>query len=236
MFTLFNLLSGCTAILLSFYDIALAGLMILLAGVFDFVDGLAARLLNAYSDFGKELDSLADMVSFGVAPSFILFHLIKMSLINKNPMFSLDLITGIEIAILAASFLPAVFASIRLSRFNVKGSKEDFFSGLPSPAAGIFIASAGYILLTTDEGWIQDVLLSTGMLLGITVLISVLMVLPVPMLALKFKNYRFSGNVLRYAFLIPAAIAFFMAGIKIIPAIIIYYIIVSLTGTRLSAL
>lgn len=236
VFTMFNLLSGCVAILLSFHDIALAGLMILVAGIFDFVDGLAARMLNAYSNFGKELDSLADMVSFGVAPSFIIFQLLRMSLITKNPFFSINQLTGIELIVLSAAFIPAVFAAIRLARFNLEDGDDDTFSGLPSPAAGIFFASAGYIFYTTDMVWVQDLMLSTNFLLALTILLSVLMVVPLPMLSIKFKDYRIAGNVLRYIFIVPSAIAVIIAGISAIPAIIIYYILLSLVANRLSAL
>lgn len=236
VFTMLNLLSGCVAILLSFHDIALAGLMVLVAGVFDFVDGLAARLLNAYSDFGKELDSLADMVSFGVAPSFIIFQLLMMSLITKNPFFNIDQLTGTELIILSAAFIPAVFVAIRLARFNLEGGDDDSFSGLPSPAAGIFFASAGYIFHTTNTVWAQNLLLSTNFLLAIIFFISVLMVVPLPMLAIKFKDYRIAGNAIRYIFIIPSAIAIIIAGISAIPAIIIYYILLSSVANHLSAL
>ncbi|MFP4367048.1 MAG: CDP-alcohol phosphatidyltransferase family protein [Bacteroidales bacterium] len=236
VFTMFNMLSGCAAILLSFHDIALAGIMILVAGVFDFIDGLVARLLNAYSDIGKELDSLADMVSFGVAPSFIIFQLLRMSLITENPFFSIDQLTGTELIILSAAFIPAVFVAIRLARFNLEGAKDDIFSGLPSPAAGIFFASAGYIFYTTDTVWVQNLLLSTNFLIAIIIVLSLLMIVPLPMLAIKFKDYRIAGNVIRYIFIVPSAIAIIIAGISAIPAIIIYYILLSFIAGRLSAL
>jgi CDP-diacylglycerol---serine O-phosphatidyltransferase len=226
IFTMMNLLSGCMAILLSFHDLALAGVLVLLAGFFDFADGLAARLFNAYSDFGKELDSLADMVSFGVAPTFILFRLIQLSLLSEAPVLHLELLTGIQILILSSSFLPAAFAAIRLARFNTSGG-EGSFSGLPSPASGIFFASLGYTLLTTDTGWIQVLLLNTWMLLAINFTISILMVTTMPMFTIKFRNFRFAENKARYYFSIPSFIVFIVLGIKAIPLIIIYYIILS---------
>ncbi len=226
--TMLNLLSGCVAILLSFHDIALAGLMILLAGVLDFVDGLAARVLDAYSDFGKELDSLADMVSFGVAPSFILFQLLHMSLIVKNPGFSFDSLAGTEILILLCSFLPAVFASLRLARFNLESSKKDSFIGLPSPAAGIFFASAGYIFLTTDTRWVQEALLNTPLLMVLNIGLSLLMIAPLPMFNIKFRNFRFAGNKIRYLFALPSLFMVIWWGLQSIPVIILYYILLSL--------
>lgn len=227
-FTMLNLLSGCMAVMLSFHDIALAGLMVLVAGVFDFADGLAARLLGAYSNFGRELDSLADIVSFGVAPSFILFHLLRMSLVTVTPVFSLDMLSGAETIILATSFMPVIFAAIRLAMFNLSQNQDDVFSGLPSPAAGIFIASAGYILFTTDTGWIQQALLNTGVLLSMGIILSLLMVVPLPMFNIKFNHFRFTGNRIRYLFVLPSILLLVWLGIMAIPVIIIWYILLSL--------
>ncbi len=226
--TMLNLLSGCFAILLSFYDVALAGLMVLLAGVLDFADGLAARLLNAYSDFGKELDSLADMVSFGVAPSFILFHLLLNSLMAGDPLFSVDLLTAGEAAILASAFLPALFAALRLAKFNLDDSKTKSFSGLPSPAAGIFFASAGYILLTTEISWIREALVNTGLLMTLNISLSLLMIVPIPMFDIKFSNFRPGENKIRYLFALPSLFLVIYWGLQSIPVIILYYILLSL--------
>ena len=227
LFTIFNLLSGCIAILFSFYDIALAGIMIFLAGIFDFTDGLAARIFDAYSDLGKELDSLADMVSFGVAPSFILFHLLQTSLIAGDPLFSVDQVTGIELLILSSSFLPAVFASLRLARFNLKSS-GDSFSGLPSPAAGLFLAAAGYISLTSGITWVQQALINTTVLMIMNICLSVLMVIPVPMFNIKFRNFRLADNKVRFIFTVPSILLFIILGLQSIPVIIIYYILLSI--------
>ncbi len=230
IFTMLNLMSGCLAILLSFHDIALAGLMVLLAGFFDFADGMAARIFNAYSDFGKELDSLADMVSFGVAPSFILYQLLKMSLIVSNPLFNLELLKGTEILILSSSFLPALFTSVRLAKFNTSGD-ESVFRGLPSPSSGIFFASLGYILLTTDSESIQFLLLNTSLLLIINITISILMVTTLPMFTIKFRNLKFADNKIRYFFAIPSIFIFIYLGVKSIPLIILWYIILSVGMT-----
>jgi CDP-diacylglycerol---serine O-phosphatidyltransferase len=224
--TMLNLLSGCIAILLSFHDLALAGLMILLAGVLDFADGLAARLLDAYSDFGKELDSLADMVSFGVAPSFILFHLLQISLI-MDPMFSVNQMSVNEVLILSGSFLPALFASLRLAKFNLENKGQNVFSGLPSPASGIFFASAGYILLTTDVAWVKAALMNTGLLMALNIGISTLMIIPLPMFNIKFRNFRLAGNKIRYLFALPSLFMVIYFGLQSIPVIILYYILLS---------
>ncbi len=226
--TIFNLMSGCLAILLSFYDVALAGLMIMAAGIFDFGDGLAARFLNAYTDFGKELDSLADIVSFGVAPAFILYQLFSIALVEGSPYFSIDLLSGREIFILSAAFLPAIFTAIRLAKFNVTDDKDDMFKGLPSPAAGIFIASAGFIFFTTESPWIHNLLLDIWFLLAVSAGLSILMVIPVPMFNIKFKDFKPGGNEIRYLFLLPSFILFLFIGITAIPLIITWYVLLSL--------
>ena len=224
--TMLNLLSGCMAILLSFQDIMLAGLLVMLAGVFDFVDGLAARILGAYSEMGRELDSLADIVSFGVAPSFILFHLISSALFEGMPFIVISL-TGTESVILASAFLPVVFAAIRLARYNLSSGKDDAFRGLPSPASGIFIASVGYTGATTGSALIQYLILNTGVLVAMSITLSILMVSPLSMFSIKFRNFRLTDNKIRYAFLLPSALIVVYMGLAAIPAIIIYYILLS---------
>ncbi len=227
LFTMLNLLSGCLAILVSFQDPALAGLMILLAGIFDFLDGFVARLLDAYSEFGKELDSLADIISFGAAPSFILFHLINSSLVMGQPYFSLDNLTAAQMFILASSFLPVIFAAIRLAKFNISTPGSGDFSGLPSPAAGIFLASAGYILFTSDIIWIREMLFRPAVLSSTGIILSVLMVTPIPMFNIKFSHFRFAGNRLRYIFLLPSLVIFLWLGVQAIPLIIVWYVLLS---------
>lgn len=228
-----NLLSGCLAILLSFHDLALAGLMVLMAGFFDFIDGFAARLLGSYPRFGKELDSLADMVSFGVAPSFIIYQLFLMIFImNGSPLIQ-DHLTISQLTILSSSFLPAVFTAIRLARFNIETENRDEFRGLPSPASGICLASLGYITVTGNPEWIAGVIMSEAIIMTVTISLSVLMVLPVKMLTIKFRNYRIKGNESRYLFAVPSVLAFIILGIGAIPPIIIFYILMSLAWSSL---
>ncbi len=236
--TMINLLAGCISILLSFYDLALAGLLVFLAGILDFADGMAARILDAYSDFGKELDSLADMVSFGVAPSFILFQLLLASLLAGDPSFGIDRPATGDMLILSASFLPAMFAAIRLAKFNLESTSKDSFSGLPSPAAGIFFASAGYIFLTTETLWIREILMNTTVLMVLNICISLLMVIPLPMFNIKFRNFSPGENKVRYLFAIPSLAMLVFGGLQSIPAIILFYIFLSLVlflGSRLPA-
>jgi CDP-diacylglycerol---serine O-phosphatidyltransferase len=228
-----NLLAGCMAILMSFHDVALGGLLIMLAGVFDFVDGLAARLLDAYSDIGKELDSLADIVSFGVAPSFILYRLFNMSIFSGDFGSGTGIHAATNTAILACAFMPAVFAAIRLAKFNVSAPGKDDFSGLPSPAAGIFIASAGYIVSTTGSLWLRELFFNTTFLVSISIILSVLMVIPLPMFSIKFSNFGLKDNKIRYLFVIPSFLLLIFIGLTAIPAILVYYILLSVVTASL---
>ena len=230
LLTMLNLLAGCAAILLSFYDLVLASLLIFLAGVFDFSDGLAARLLDAWSEFGKELDSLADIVSFGVAPSFILYHLLRTSIMVSGQPSGTGFITTPEMLLLATSFLPAVFTAIRLARFNTTAGREKVFSGLPSPASGIFIASLGYILHTADPVTVRHIMLNPGFLLTVNALLCILMVLPLPMFTIKFSGFSLAKNRLRYLFVMPSLALLACMGLKSIPLIILWYILLSLIG------
>ncbi|TVR71493.1 MAG: CDP-diacylglycerol--serine O-phosphatidyltransferase [Marinilabiliales bacterium] len=227
IFTMFNLLSGCMAILISFSDPALAGLLILLAGIFDFADGFAARLLDAYSEFGKELDSLADIISFGAAPSFILFHLINTSLVMSAPHHGYESLSVPHTLILASAFLPVVFAAIRLAKYNISTGESDDFSGLPSPAAGIFIASAGYVLVTSELTLVREFFFNPATLVSAGIIVSVLMVIPIRMFSIKFRHFRLAGNRVRYLFLLPSLVLFIWWGIAAIPLITGWYVFLS---------
>jgi CDP-diacylglycerol---serine O-phosphatidyltransferase len=131
--------------------------------------------------------------------------------------------------VLASAFLPAVFASVRLARFNTSGDEKSF-RGLPSPASGIFFASLGFIVLTTDTEWLRMFFLDLYFLVVINIAISVLMVLPVKMFTIKFQNLRFSDNRIRYFFILPSLLAFIYWGISAVPVITAWYILLSLVS------
>src|SRR5690554_5279073 len=145
--TCLNLISGTFSVIFAIDGhLTLAGLFIGLAAVFDFLDGVAARLLKAYSETGKELDSLADMVSFGLAPGLIVFTLLEQSIFGINQPFLQISTSGLNWVLLFSAFLIPVMSALRLARFNVKQSDVDYFSGLPTPANGMFWASMGMLL------------------------------------------------------------------------------------------
>jgi len=230
--TLFNLTCGLLSIVFSIEDYpALAGLSILAACIFDFLDGMAARILKAVSDIGKQLDSLADLVSFGVAPFFILYFMMKSALsvsIAESP----ENIKITEYLYLASPMLVPVFAAIRLARFNVRDSNKQDFSGLATPASAIFFASLPILVWAYEGNWygMSYFLMHTKeILLGMIVVISFLMVSNLPMISLKFKNLSFKENWSRYVFAGHAiGFAIFLTW-RAIPSIIVFYILFSIT-------
>ena len=221
--TLLNLLSGCFSIVSAFEgDLVGAAYFIFLAAVLDFLDGTFARILNARTEIGKQLDSLADMVSFGLAPGFILFHLINNSLI----------ITGLQITdnvLPYIAFLIPVFSAFRLAKFNIDTKQEFGFIGLPTPANAILIASFPLILFyELENSFISlNILQNTWILISISILLSVLLVAKLPLLSLKFKSISFSDNKSRYTFLLLSVILLVILKFLAIPLIILLYVIIS---------
>ena len=212
-----NLLSGCISIVLMCNGYAVAaGIMIFVAAIFDFFDGFAARLLKAYSPLGAQLDSLSDVVSFGVAPSFIIYYY-------------LDQIVGFEIAgfniIPFAAFFLAIFAELRLAKFNIDDRQTTSFIGLPTPAMGLFVASLPFTLKSEMLVSMSKFITNQYFLLAIIILFSFLMVSEIPFFSLKIKNLRFKENKHIYILAIFAIISFIVLGFAAIPFIMLFYIV-----------
>ena len=217
-----NLLSGCVAIVLSFSSTdtfgplkgyELAFIFIAAAAVFDFADGAVARLLKAYSNVGKELDSLADLVSFGVAPAMLLFN-------------AIGHLGGASWVAWSAMFIAAMGA-LRLARFNVDDRQATTFIGLPIPANAMFWI--GFTATIYSRGY-------TGNLLTplIIVVMSLLMVSGIRMFSLKFKNFHWRDNFRRYAILAAAAMFIACDGVEGLMWTIISYIVVSSVTARVT--
>lgn len=223
--TLMNLLAGCLAILLSTKGmLSEASWLLFIAALFDFLDGMTARLLNAYSAIGKQLDSLADVVSFGVAPAFILYELMLMSHGRQHTeVFSFELIPML-------SFLLPLFAALRLAKFNIDERQTDSFIGLPTPAAALLIASLPLIRSQLYEGQslFYMVVTNTYFYVGIIGILSILMVSELPLFALKFKSMGWKGNELRWIFLGVSAILLITLQYVAIPFIVLTYLFISL--------
>lgn len=226
--TLLNLTMGILSIYFSFQgtqeQLAFAGYFIFAAALFDFFDGFAARLLNAKSEIGLQLDSLADMVSFGVAPGFILYQMIVLS--HGKPM---DVVGGFNLFPLWAIFIPWG-AALRLAKFNVDDSQQMGFKGMPTPALAFLVASLPIIRvgLYYNQGMIYMIFTNSYFLAATAVAGFVLMTCSFPMFALKFKDYKWSGNEFRYSFLIVSVILLILFQVVAIPFIIALYLFLSL--------
>lgn len=214
-----NLFSGCMAVVSAFHFNETIGAMqgyewaflfIGLATVFDFCDGLSARLLHAYSALGKELDSLSDLVSFGVAPAALVFNLIQSQ-------------TGSWVAFLA--FLIAVFGALRLAKFNIDDRQTTSFIGLPIPANAIFWI--GVVAWNVDFRYIGDAWMT-----ALVVLFPLLMVSSLPMFSLKVKTLSLCSNVRRYALLLGTAMLVAAMQLAGLLWAIVFYILLSATERR----
>ena len=226
--TSLNLLSGCISIALAFEGYMLfAVYMIFLAAIFDFMDGMSARLLKAYSIVGKELDSLADLVSFGVAPSVIIFHLMKISLFKTVHLPPIENLTITEILFLLIPFFIAILSGVRLAKFNVDERQTESFIGLAVPANAIFFVSLYLVSVITTNDLLLTILKNKYVLSVLVILFSLLLVAEFPMFSLKFKNLGFQGNKIRYIFIVLSAILLILLHTIAIPIIIILYILLS---------
>lgn len=222
-----NLLTGCISICLTFQDkIVLASIFIFIAGVLDFFDGVAARLLHAYSDIGKILDSLADVVSFGVAPSFILFRLLNISIHPAFSTFDLRASSLLEYIVPCTAFLVAIFSAIRLAKFTIDDRQTVSFIGLPTPANAYLIASLPIIL--NDHSYLQGILLKPYILIPLVIILSLLLVSEIPMISLKFKNLTYKDNKPRFFLILSSLFLLIFMKVTAIPFIFILYILVSL--------
>ncbi|WP_276359879.1 CDP-diacylglycerol--serine O-phosphatidyltransferase [Daejeonella sp. H1SJ63] len=220
--TCLNLFSGCLGIVFAFNgELQYASYAILIAAVFDFFDGMIARLLKAYSDIGKELDSLADMVSFGVLPSVIVYQL-----------FLLSPQTGAISAWLPYSaFLIAVFSGLRLAKFNIDTRQAEHFIGLPTPANAMLIGSLP-LILTEGNSLILNYINNPYILLIFSIVMSFLLVAELPLISLKFKNLSIKENILRYILIICSVILLLTIKFSAVPIIIALYVTLSFIQFR----
>lgn len=216
-----NLLSGCISIVLMCNGYAVAaGVMIFLAAVFDFFDGFAARLLKAYSPLGAQLDSLSDVVSFGVAPSFIIYHYLQSASMSVS-------VSGFNIIPFAAFFL-AIFAALRLAKFNIDERQTTSFIGLPTPAMGLFVASLPFTLQKESLSFMGGLITNSYFLLAVVAVFSFLMVSEIPFFSLKIKNLKFKENIHIYILAIFAIATLAFLGFAAIPFVMLFYILESL--------
>ncbi len=228
--TCLNLASGFTAIIFAINGyLATASWLIIAAMTFDFFDGFSARALKSFSDIGKELDSLADMVSFGVAPAIILYKQIELSLGLSTPYDLLSLPSGQLFPLLVTVIMP-ICAGLRLAKFNIDDTQKDSFKGLATPASALLIVSIVLANKYSGSQLATWLLSSTASIIAITIILSFLMVSRIPMLSLKFHNLKFKENASRFIFLALAILTIVFFGIGGAPLIIPIYIITSIVS------
>ena len=241
LFTLLNLVFGCLAIVVTLQNgiiiqyasdgtqlidipekIWMAAFFIGLAALVDFLDGFVARLFKASSEMGKQLDSLADVVSFGVAPSMILYQFLRMSLAREEDGLNASIIWLVPAFVLAAA------GAWRLARFNLDDSQSFGFKGVPIPAIGLLVASLPLIYWNNQTQFIVEILFNKWSLYGLIVLLSWLMVSNLPMMALKFKDYSLKSNLPKIILLATGIITALLFSWLAVPVVFIVYIILSL--------
>ena len=241
LFTLLNLVFGCIAIVfilqtgqtIVYVDrdgytsidmpekIAMGSLFIFGAGIIDFLDGFIARLFRATSQMGKELDSLAYVVSFGVAPGLIIYQFLRISFAKETD--GLDVSFG---ALLPAFIIPCA-AAWRLAKFNIDDAQQFSFKGIPTPAAGITIASLP-LIVHYQQFNLQEILFNKWLIYGFILLLAFLMVSNIPIMSLKFKDGSIKNNAPKIIVAILAIVAAVALKWVAIPVVLLAYVIVSL--------
>lgn len=241
LFTLLNLVFGCIAIIYTLQNgimitvdsngtellyipekIWMASLFIGLAAVVDFLDGFVARLFKASTAMGEQLDSLADLVSFGVAPGLIIYQFLRLSFVREDG--------GIDVSIiwLVPALILPVAAAWRLARFNLDTNQSYSFKGMPVPATGIFIASLPLIYWNVNEVTVQQLLVNKWFLYGLVLLLSYLMVSTLPLMALKFKDFSLKNNWPKYLLAVITIISIIILKWLAIPLAVLAYVLISL--------
>ncbi|MEO8721825.1 MAG: CDP-alcohol phosphatidyltransferase family protein [Ginsengibacter sp.] len=246
IFTLFNLFFGCMAIVFAlqtnaviFYlndeynssfnipeKISWAAICIFIAALIDFLDGFVARFMKATSEMGKQLDSLSDVVSFGVAPAVILYQLLKFSFAKEQ--------NGLEVSILVLvpAFILAGAAAYRLAKFNLDTSQHFSFRGVPVPAIGLLIGSFPLILHFNTISGINSLIINKWFLYMTIIVLSYLMVSNHRMMALKFRDYTLKNNLPKLILLVITIIAALFLQWIAVPVVFIVYILLSLTISK----
>ena len=242
-FTLLNLFAGCLAIVFAlqtntviFYindqysssfnipeKVSWAAICIIIAALIDFLDGFVARLFKATSELGKQLDSLSDLVSFGVAPAVIVYQLLRFSFAREEN--GLDL----SVAWLLPAFLLALAAAYRLGKFNLDDGQQFSFKGVPVPAVGLLIASLPLILHFDYISSVNNMIINKWFLYTLILVVSYLMVSSHRMIALKFSDFTLKNNMPKIILLVIATVAALFLHWIAVPVVFVIYVLLSLT-------
>jgi len=224
LITLGNLFCGTIATIYAVQaDFVFAGLFVILGILFDFFDGFAARLFHVSGELGKQLDSLADMVTSGVVPGIIMLKLIEVNTINASNSFFDNSILGISLVGLVLT----LGACYRLAKFNIDTRQSDFFIGLPTPAMSLFVISLPLIQEYSNIEFALNLITNNYFLITLTILLTYLMNAQLPLFSLKFKDYSVKNNLIKYVFLIASLLMIIFLQYISIPLIIIVYVVLS---------
>ena len=238
--TLLNLFSGCIAVIFAVYGNFIIAAIFVFAGIFfDFFDGLLARKLNVQSPLGIQLDSLADLVTSGVVPGIIIFKLISLTVDatdfasyndSWNSVFHWQ---GFKLSVLPLiGFLIPLASAYRLAKFNLDEDQQTYFKGLPVPANTLFILSFPLILEFQNNDIMNSIIINKWFLIGITLVSSYLLNSKIKLFALKFKDWSFRANTMRYIFLALSIVTLIIFQFVAIPLIIVLYIVLSLSDQK----
>jgi CDP-diacylglycerol---serine O-phosphatidyltransferase len=228
--TLLNLFSGCIAIVFTFQQEFLWAFCFVCLGIFlDFFDGFFARLFKVSSPLGLQLDSLADMVTSGVAPGTVMFFMMSIAL--KSPSLH-ELNQDNWFCFLG--FIITLGACYRLANFNIDTRQTDSFIGLPTPANALFIMSLPLVLQASDSLIVLEILTDKWVLLAITLLSAYVMNAEIPLFSLKVKDFSFKKNVLQLFFILSSIVFILVFKYLGIPMIIIFYVLLSVINNKIA--
>jgi len=239
LITLLNVFCGCVATVFAVLNqLEMAALFVFLGIFFDFFDGLAARLLDVKSELGLQLDSLADVITSGLVPGIVMFQLLGMSMTggwNTHDLFQYNNADfGLSMFLQPLpllGFLITLASAYRLAKFNIDENQTSSFIGLPTPANALLILSLPLILLFQNNDILNGILMNQWFLIGLTFLSTYLLNSKIELFALKFKNWGFKDNAMRYIFIVVSLTLLFTLRFLAVPVIIAFYVLSSLIGS-----
>ena len=227
--TCMNLFSGCIALVMVFRNhLEYTAYLILIAAFFDLLDGMVARKVGSNSEFGKQIDSLADMVSFGLVPGAVMFKLLQMSSLSElvpNAMLR----TFVQFV----PFIITIFSALRLAKFNLDTRQTSSFIGLPTPANTLLIVSLPLILIQRP-GQFDGLILNPVFILFVSMFLSYMLISEIPLFALKFKSLDFKANIYQYILIALAIVLIAIFSFVAIPMVVILYVLLSIIKNKLA--
>jgi len=228
--TLGNLFCGTLAVIYAVNENFVATALLVVLGIgFDFFDGFVARILKVQGELGKQLDSLADMVTSGVVPGIVMLQLLNNAFAeDKVGYFGIDNTTTDYNIIAYLGLLLTLFAGYRLAKFNIDERQSDSFIGLPTPAMSLFIISLPLITIFSEYTFFVGLIQNKIFLVIITVLLSFIMISELPLFSLKFKDFSFKKNGVKYLFLLVSLLLLIILKFIAVPIIILIYILLSI--------